>query len=60
VRHLSDERFGKSEFESKDRNEPRALRFLLNNPKNSEPAAEKAKALTKIRAGFFREIEVRG
>ena len=27
----------------KDRSEPRALRFLLHNPKNSEPAAEKAK-----------------
>jgi hypothetical protein len=45
--------------ERKDRSEPRALRFLLHNPKNSEPAAEKAKTHTKIRAGLFREIEVR-
>jgi hypothetical protein len=54
TRWRGDERFGKSEFESKDRNEPRALRFLLHNPKNSEAAAEKAKAR---KADLDRKIE---
>jgi hypothetical protein len=34
----------------------RALRFLLRNPTNTEPAAEKSEDPHEIRGGLFREI----